>query len=119
MRLYPTLWQTYKLKLKTRRTKKTGESRQLSWVNSINPNQVDTWHVFRNKKPNVSKDVHKTAASITNFNRYEILSDSDVEPTVEPTEGHRPPHVRTTTSHKNPGNKESTFDKSLITNSPP
>ena len=38
---------------------------------------------------------------------------------VEPTEGQRPPHVRPITTHKNPGNKESTFDKTLITDSPP
>ncbi|CAB4036355.1 Hypothetical predicted protein [Paramuricea clavata] len=69
-------------------------------------NQVDNWHVVRNKKPNVSKDAHKTAASIADVNRYEVLSDSD----VEPTEGQRPPYVRPITAHKNPGNKESTFD---------
>jgi hypothetical protein len=45
----------------------------------------------------------------------EVLSDSD----VEPTEGQRPPYVRPITTHKNPGNKESTFDKTLITDSPP
>jgi FtsZ-binding cell division protein ZapB len=78
-------------------------------------NQVDTWHVVRNKKPNVSKDTHKTAAGIADVNRYEVLSDSD----VEPTEGQRPPYVRPITTHKNPGNKESTFDKTLITDSPP
>jgi hypothetical protein len=78
-------------------------------------NQVDTWHVVRNKKPNVSKDAHKTAAGIADVNRYEVLSDSD----VEPKEGQRPPHVRPITTHKNPGNKESTFDKTLITDSPP
>ena len=78
-------------------------------------NQVDTWHVVRNKKPNVSKDAHKTAAGIADVNRYEVLSDSD----VEPTEGQRPPYVRPITTNKNPGNKESTFDKTLITDSPP
>jgi hypothetical protein len=46
---------------------------------------------------------------------YNALSDSD----VEPTEGQRPPYVRPITTHKNPGNKESTFDKTLITDSPP
>ncbi|CAB4009061.1 Scavenger receptor cysteine-rich type 1 M130 [Paramuricea clavata] len=76
-------------------------------------NQVDTWHVVRNKKPNVSKDAHKTVAGIADVNRYEVLSDSD----VEPTEGQRPPYVRPITTYKNPGNRESTFDKTLISDS--
>ncbi|CAB4015256.1 Scavenger receptor cysteine-rich type 1 M130 [Paramuricea clavata] len=61
------------------------------------------------------EDAHKTAAGISDVNRYEVLSDSD----VEPTEGQHPPYVRPITTHKNPGNKESTFDKTLITDSPP
>ncbi|CAB4029843.1 ubiquitin [Paramuricea clavata] len=68
-------------------------------------NQVDTWHVVRNKKPNVSKDAHKTAADISDVNRYEVLSDSD----VELTEGQRPPYVRPITTHKNPGKKSINF----------
>ena len=73
-------------------------------------NQVDTWHVVRNKKPNVSKDAHKTAAGIADVNRYEVLSDSD----VEPTGGQRPPYVRPITTHKNPAIKNQLLTKLLL-----
>ena len=79
MRLYRTLWQTCKLKLKTRRTKKTSLITAIKLVQldqskpSGTKNQVDTWHVVRNKKPNVSKDAHKTAAGFADVNIYEVL----------------------------------------------
>lgn len=81
-------------------------------------NQIDTWHTVNNKKSKVgktSKNPHKTTASNANVNRYEVLSDSDVEPTEERSL----PHVEPTTSQNNSGNKESSsgrLGKTFTTN---
>ena len=65
--------------------------------------KIDSWQNVGNKNSSAKRisktnNAAKTATSTTNINRYEVLSDSDAEPTKEQT----PSHIKPTTSQMNP-----------------